>query len=157
MIEETTRRDVLAFGYQLTQINPAQPEPAIATIDAVTAQLQAHSKGSPLGSAAPQAEQDSIPPPGNANDSAPSRPEKNDVGQQDGDEYGPGRRHPRPPARQPRTRSGVHYGLFRFEGVDGRRRVGAWVRVEVSPRLEVPTPPIWKTSTCPTLPSLALT
>ena len=42
IIDETVRRDVLALGYQLTQIDPAQPEQAITTIDAITAQLQAH-------------------------------------------------------------------------------------------------------------------
>ena len=77
IIDETLRREVVALGYLLTQIEPAQPEQAITTIDAITAQLQAHRTRSPLGPATPQAQPDSTPPPGDANDSATSRPGPN--------------------------------------------------------------------------------
>ena len=87
IIDETTRRDVLALGYQLTQIDPTQPAQAISTIDAITAQLQAHRTRSPLGPAAPQAEPDSTPAAGDGQPSRPATPETTDAGQQYRAEY----------------------------------------------------------------------
>ena len=87
IIDETIRREVLALGYQLTQIDPTQPEQAITTIDAITAQLQAHRARSPLGPATPQAQHDWTPPPGDANNEASGRPETKDTQQQYRAEY----------------------------------------------------------------------
>jgi hypothetical protein len=49
----------------------------------------------------------------------------------------------------------VRLSALGFLSIGRRERPG--VGVEVSSRMEVPTPPIWKTSTCLTLPSTALT
>ena len=82
IIDETIRREVLALGYQLTQIDPTQPEQAITTIDAINAQLQAHRSRSPLGPATLQAQHDWTPPPGDANNEVSGRPETKDTQEQ---------------------------------------------------------------------------
>ncbi|MGB8379920.1 MAG: DnaB-like helicase N-terminal domain-containing protein, partial [Dermatophilaceae bacterium] len=66
---------------------PNQPEQAITTIDAITAQLQAHRARSPLGPVTLQAMHDWTPPPADANDEVSGRPETKDVEQQYRAEY----------------------------------------------------------------------
>ncbi|MGV1009829.1 MAG: DnaB-like helicase N-terminal domain-containing protein [Dermatophilaceae bacterium] len=87
IIDETIHREVLALGYQLTQIDPNQPEQAITTIDAINPQLQAHRARSPLGPATPQAEPDSTPAADDAQPNRPATPETTDAGQQYRAEY----------------------------------------------------------------------
>lgn len=86
IIDETIRRDVLALGYQLTQINPTQPE-AIARIDAITAQLRAHRARPPLGPGEWLAGHDSTSLLLDTNDGALSRPDTHDTEEQDRAEF----------------------------------------------------------------------